>query len=81
MKAFIHLTFIVVFFSFIKCQPLAPTNKLISDVKIGYNLPQKVKTYAINTEDIITQGIEFPYKFLNNETNTLESSVKVSFKG
>jgi hypothetical protein len=80
MKAFIHLTFIVVFFSFIKCQPLAPTNKLISDVKIGYNLPQKVKTYAINTEDIITQGIEFPYKFLNNETNTLESSVKVSFK-
>lgn len=63
-----------------KCQPNISQNKFIKNIKIGYNLPFKNRNYLISTEEIITQGIVFPYNYYNSETQTLENFIKFSFK-
>lgn len=55
------------------------TKNLIENVRIGFNLPQKNKSYQINTENIVNQGIAFPYQLKNEESNTIENSIKFSF--
>jgi len=79
MRLFLFFVLVTLTLIMVKCQPNI-SNNFIKNIKIGYNLPANHKTYSINTEDIITQGIVFPCQLNNNETNTVENTIKFSFK-
>ncbi len=69
----------ILLINLLSCQTERIKNQFIENVKVGFNLPQKNKSYQINTENIINQGIVFPYQFKNEESNTVENSIKFSF--